>query len=228
MEKEKEFIPKACEECIKSKYKLPKPDCAYEQGLEHKRTYEYFKNTYGVTLPQHLEALSILKERKAQCLEKIKDQVTRMVSLRRGLGIDNILGLVNDLNSRMDQMENNGDKSYYDDRDRILASPKVHSTEEQTTKKFVKEQKEPEKTKEPEFINKPEKNKPKKKKASDTLDMKERGWLMYIRNCKKEKVDYYVGKLRKEHPDLSDKQIKISTNAAGNYMIRYTLNPDMA
>jgi len=209
------FIPKTCEECIKSKYKLQKPDCAYEQGLEHKKTYTYFKTTYNIKLQQHLDAMMVLKAQKEECLEKIKAQASKMISLRRALDIDSILGKIGDLNERIDDIEN-GDipVAQIEDKDRILAPPKAEP--EAYERKIVKQAK-----------PKP-KEKPQTKKKQETTPLKDRGWLMYVRNTKKENVEKYVGQLKDEHPELTDDQIKISINAAGNYMIRYTLNPDIA
>jgi hypothetical protein len=218
-----EFVPRTCEECIKSKYKLPKPQCAYEQGMTHKKTYQYFQNVYGVEIPQHLEAMHILKERKQACLVKVQEQVRRVVTLRRALDTDNILGKIGTLSERIEDIEKDYTLPVIDETNRILSPPKSH---DETTVTRV-ERKPPQK-KTPSIDDGLDRDIPERKKKNDmSLSMKDRGWLMYIRNCKKDNIKSYVAKLKKEHPDIADKQIKISTNATGNYMIRYTLNPNI-
>lgn len=220
---EEKLIPKTCQDCINSRYKLEKPSCAYEQGLEHKRTYSYFKKTYGISLQQHLDAMTGLKRQKDDCLRQVIQQAQKMLALRRALDIDNILGRIVDLNSRIDEIENDEKmEKIIPDRERILKPPK--ETPDEYERRFVKR----DKPKEPEKP-KPEEKKPEtKKKTSEALPLKDRGWLMYVRNTKKDNVERYVKQLKQEQPDLKDGQIKISVNAAGNYMIRYTLNPDIS
>ena len=226
MADEKEFVPKTCDECIKSKYKLPKPTCAYEHGLDHKRSYEYFKNVYKVELPQHLEAMSILRQSKAECLEQIQQTAMKMVALRRALDIDSILGKIGELSTRVCDIEENGGKlTLGDDSDRILASPQKKTGTETVTKKVIKHESTPVLKEKKETV---ETNNENNSNEKSSLPLKDRGWLMYIRNCKKDKLENYVEQLRNEHPELTEKQIKISLNAAGNYMIRYTMNPEMA
>lgn len=208
------FIPRSCEECINSKYKLEKPDCAYEQGLEHKRTYAYFKKTYNIALQQHLDAMLTLKRQKEECLEKIKTQATKMISLRKALDIDSILNKIGDLSGRIEEIENgDGVEKIIEDRDRILAPPRgmPEAYERRTVKKDTQ----------------PETKREMPKRKTKTIPLKDRGWLMYVRNTKKENVEQYVNQLKAEKPELADNQIKISVNAAGNYMIRYTLNQDI-
>jgi hypothetical protein len=218
---DKEFVPKTCDECIKSRYKLPKPNCSHEQGLDHKRSYEFFKNVYKVELPQHLEAMHILKDRRVECLEQIQQQVVKMVSLRRALDIDTMLTKISDLSTRVcDMEENGGPKKETSDDDRILASPQRKGETEAVTKKVIKHEVTP--------ILKERQPAKKENNDAEPLPLKDRGWLMYVRNCKKDNLEDYANKLKQEHPDLSENQIKISLNAAGNYMIRYTLNPDLA
>ena len=223
MAEDKEFIPKTCEECIKSKYKLPKPSCSYEHGLDHKRSYEYFKNIYHVELPQHLEAMMLLKQQKEQCLEQIQVQAMKMVQLRKMLNIDDILGKIGELSTKVCDIETNGGSIKSSEDDRILASPQKKIGQESVTKKVIRHESTP--TLKEKHEQKSEDNNNNNKGA---LPLKDRGWLMYIRNCKKEKLQDYTNKLKSEQPELTDNQIKISVNAAGNYMIRYTLNPELA
>jgi len=211
---DKEFIPKSCDECIKSKYKRPEPYCAHEQGIKHKKTYLFFKNNYGVEIQQHLDEMQKLLPKKEQCLHEIQQQAREMITLRSGLGIDKIFSSISKLNDRVNDIESNDLSD--ETRDRILASPERSSDEEQTTRTVIPKKKK----QQPE--HKPQKEKPKKK-----LSMAERGWLTYIRNCKKENVKKYVEKLKEEHPNLPDDQIDIGINGSGNRMIRYTLNPDL-
>jgi hypothetical protein len=212
MTNNKERIPKTCEECIKSRYKLPKPDCAYEQGLEHKKTYSYFKKTYDTTVTQHLDEMQKLKRKREQCLSQIKTQASKMLALKRALNIDGIMDTINNLNERIDDIEENGAPTDdLQEHNRIL-SP--HKTEPNAYEKKV--------------VNRSKKDKPKKEKSKKKIPLKDRGWLMYVRNTKKENVDKYIERLKEEHPEVTDNQIKVSINAAGNYMIRYTNNPDMA
>jgi hypothetical protein len=217
--KEESFIPKTCEECINSKYKLEKPSCAYEQGMEHKRAYTYFKKTYSISLQQHLDAMAAMKKQKEECLEKIKNQASKMIALRKALDIDSILGKIIDLNGRIDEIENGETiEKIIEDRDRILKPPKEEPDEYE--RKIVKR----EQPKQTHYERKPEK----KEKTKKAIPLKDRGWLMYVRNTKKENVERYVNQLKREQPELDDSQIKISVNAAGNYMIRYTLNQEIA
>jgi putative IMPACT (imprinted ancient) family translation regulator len=221
---DKDFIPRSCDECIKSKYKRPMPDCAHEQGIAHKKTYKFFLDKYGITINQHVEEMKRCKQEREQCLQQIQQQAREMVALRQGLGIDQIFSSISKLSERVNDIENNdaGNES----KDRILAYPKHATDEEQTTKTIIqKKRKEPQtesmKAKEPDAEKQP-------KEPKKNLSMAERGWLTYIRNCKKENVKKYVDQLKKEHPDITDNQIDIGINGAGNRMIRYTLNPDLA
>jgi hypothetical protein len=224
MAEDKEFVPKTCDECIKSKYKLPKPACSHEHGLDHKRSYEYFKNIYNVELPQHLEAMALLKQQKEQCLEQIQVQAMKMVQLRKMLNIDDILGKIGELSTKVCDIETNGGSIKSSEDDRILASPQKKVGQESVTKKVIRHESAPI-LKEHRHDEKIEGNENNNKEA---LPLKDRGWLMYIRNCKKDKLQDYTDALKAEHPDLTENQIKISVNAAGNYMIRYTLNPELA
>jgi len=207
-------VPTTCSDCIKSKYKLPKPQCVYEQGLEHKKTYTYFKSVYSIPIPQHLESMQRLKRQRDVCLRQIQEEATKMITLRKGLGIDILLNKFETLNERIDDIENSEiDQYHIEDKDRILAAPHEAGPGETIKKKIIKpaepvEQKIPEK-----HISKA---------------AKDRGWLMYVRNIKKNKINEYVAKLKQKHPELIDGQIKITLNKAGNYMIRYTLNPNLA
>lgn len=208
---DKEYIPRSCEECIKSKYKRPLPDCAHEQGIAHKKTYKFFKEKYGVEIPQHLEEMKRCKQQREQCLQQIQQQAREMVSLRQGLGIDQLLNNLTKLNDRVNDLEDSALNIDGNTHDRILASPDKDRDEETTTKTIIAKKK---------------KKKPEKKDKN--LSMAERGWLTYIRNCKKENVKKYVKELKDKHPDITDNQIDIGINGAGNRMIRYTLNPDLA
>lgn len=220
MAEDKEFVPKTCDECIKSKYKLPKPSCSHEHGLDHKKSYEYFKNIYHVELPQHLEAMALLKSQKEQCLEQIQLQAMKMVQLRKMLNIDDILGKIGELSTKVCDIETNGGSIKSSEDDRILASPQKKVGQESVTKKVIRHESVP--------MLKEMQELPKENNNKEPLQLKDRGWLMYIRNCKKEKLQDYTNQLKGEHPELTENQIKMSVNAAGNYMIRYTLNPDLA
>jgi hypothetical protein len=212
-----DHVPTSCKECFNSKFKLPKPQCAHEQGLEHKKTYEYFKTVYGVPIQQHLDAMHVLKRQRDLCIKQIQEQATQMITMRRALDIDNILRHVVSLNERIETIEKNG-VSTYSDTERILATPKEQSSsEESTTTKIIRV---------------PTISKEVGRKApignEEDISLKNRGWLMYVRNVKKEKIKDYLDKLKSEFPDLTDKQIKVTVNKAGNNMIRYTLNPNLA
>lgn len=212
---DKDFIPRSCEECIKSKYKRQTPDCPFEQGKAHKKTFLYFKKTYGVEIPQHIDEMKRLQQEKERCLQQVQQQAREMVSLKRGLGIDRLLDMLGTLDDRVNDLEENTDGLDEELRDRILAAPQKSSSEEQTTKKVLHKKQAPEEHEHTEH---------QKKKLSRA----ERGWLTYIRNCKKENVKKYVEQLKEEHPEVSDEQIDIGINGSGNRMIRYTLNPDIA
>ena len=205
-------VPKTCSECIKSKYKLPKPQCIHEQGLEHKKAYTYFKTIYSIPIPQHLDIMQRIKRQREVCLRQIQEEATKMLTLRRALDIDSILSRIGSLNDRIDDIEDN---DHYipqiEDKDRILASPHEQKPGETITKNIVK----------------PIEQKPSKPKEDKSTSLKDRGWLMYVRNLKKNKIESYVKKLKEEHADLPDKQIKITLNKSGNYMIRYTLNQNL-
>ena len=211
-----EQVPTSCKDCIRSKFKLPKPQCAHEQGLEHKRTYEYFKTIYSVPIQQHLDAMHVLKRQREICLKGIQEQATQFLSMRRALDIDTILGRMVSMNERIDNIEKNGGPLFAEEA-RILAAPKEQeSPEESTTTKIIRVP----------AICKEDKKTP--IKNSDDLSLRNRGWLMYVRNVKKEKVQEYIKKLKTDFPQLTDKQIKITVNKTGNNMIRYTLNPNIA
>jgi hypothetical protein len=213
-----DHVPTTCKECFNSKFKLSKPQCAHEQGLEHKKTYEYFKTVYGVPIQQHLDAMHVLKRQRDQCLKQVQEQATQMISMRRTLDIDNILRAVMVLGERIETIEKNG-VSTYSETERILATPKEQSsTEESTTTKIIRV---------PTISKEVERKVPIHKNDED-ISLKNRGWLMYVRNVKKEKINDYLDKLKDEFPELTDKQIKVTVNKAGNNMIRYTLNPNLA
>lgn len=212
-----EQVPMTCKDCIRSKYKIPKPQCAHEQGLEHKKTYEYFKAIYGVPIQQHLDAMHVLKRQRELCLKQIQEQATQMITMRRALDIDNILRHVVSLNERIETIEKNGGPEY-SDAERILAMPKEQtSSEESTTTKIIRV---------------PTISKETAKKVpvgnDEDVSLKNRGWLMYVRNVKKDRIKEYIDKLKDEFPELTDKQIKVAVNKTGNNMIRYTLNPNLA
>jgi hypothetical protein len=212
---EPDFIPKNCKECINSKYKLEKPNCAYEQGVEHKNTYKYFKKTYDITIQQHLDMMMSLKKYREECLEKIRQQAIKLSSVRKALDIDNILSKIDGLSTRIIEIENGGKPEIktIKEQDRILTPPK--DTPEAFERYMVKKEKKPEVSRE------------QTKEKRTPMPLKDRGWLMYVRNTKKENIEQYVNQLKAEKPGITDDQIKISVNAAGNYMIRYTLNPDI-
>ena len=212
-----DHVPTTCKECFNSKFKLPKPQCAHEQGLEHKKTYEYFKTIYGVPIQQHLDAMHVLKRQRDLCLKQVQEQATQMISMRRTLDIDNILRAVVMLGERIETIEKNGAPAY-SDTERILAAPREQeSTEESTTTKIIRV---------PTIVKEKEKKVP--IQNDEDISLKNRGWLMYVRNVKKDKIKDYLDKLRGEFPELTDKQIKVTVNKAGNNMIRYTLNPNLA
>jgi len=215
---EKDFIPRSCDECIKSKYKRPMPDCAHEQGIAHKKTYKFFIDQYGITIGQHVEEMKRCKQAREMCLQEIQQQAREMLTLRQGLGIDQLFSSITHLVDRVDHLEDST-QAIDDTRDRILSPPGHLSDEETTTRKTIVKKKKPKKYEEPE---KPI------KKESKNLTMAERGWLTYIRNCKKENVKKYVNELKEKHPEITDEQIDVGVNSAGNRMIRYTLNPDLA
>ena len=213
-----DHVPTTCKECYNSRFKLPKPQCAHEQGLEHKKTYEYFKTIYGVPIQQHLDAMHVLKRQRDACIRGIQEQATQMITMRRALDIDNILRNVVALNERIETMEKNG-ATTYSEAERILAAPKEQSpSEESTTTKIIRV---------PNVHKEITRNVPINRTDED-ISLKNRGWLMYVRNVKKDKIEEYIKKLRDEFPGLTDKQIKVTVNKAGNNMIRYTLNPNLA
>jgi hypothetical protein len=253
---DKEFIPHTCDECIKSKFKRILPECAHEQGIAHKKTYQFFKDKYGIEMPQHLDEMAKCKIEREQCLQDMQQKARDMIALRQGLGIDQLLHSLTSLNKRVLTLEDTTSFST-DAQDRILASPNKDWNEESTTKtvlsprikpKIKKKQYEPENEPDQEYETEQE-TEDEIERYQETEDetekyqerpvvesgelkkktsMAERGWLTYIRNCKKENVRRYVEKLKHEHPDLRDSQIDIGINGQGNRMIRYTLNKEIS
>jgi hypothetical protein len=212
-----DHVPTSCKECFNSRFKLPKPQCAHEQGLEHKKTYEYFKTVYGVPIQQHLDAMHVLKRQRDLCIKQIQDQATQMIQMRRALDIDNILRHVVSLNERIETIEKNG-MAEFSEAERILAAPKEQtSSEESITTKIIRV---------PSISKEVGRKVP--VRNDEDISLKNRGWLMFVRNVKKEKIQEYLDKLKGDFPELTDKQIKVTVNKAGNNMIRYTLNPNLA
>jgi len=199
-------IPTTCNECFKSQFKKPKPECHYEKAYHLQKLSEFFKDELKLDLNIDVDmVLQQLHPLAQQCLSEIQVKAQSLIPL---IKINELANLMNKMTTDIEKIKNNQVITPSDPESPIFRKEKNVESPVQDVKK-------------PEIKIATKEKQPKS------------GWLKYQRNVKKENLEKFLNKLKKAHPQIADEVdlvidgekselVKVRLNKTRkNYMIEY-------